>query len=706
MRLRGVFQPIMAVICLVGAGSFGSLPVFASQEVSPATKTGKGTSAGPAVASVDPRYRTPRATVRTFLIAMNRTEDDPSKIEEAVVCLDLSEIPGGIQAGGRLAYELEFILRSTNVPTPVIPDDEVGPDCEIGEGKETRLTLHRMADGRWLFAGKTLRDLPKMRLFLWQRALAASQGKEASDVPADFRSPYAMLRAFIAAFKKNDLDAAAKCLDLTEIPDPARRIVGRQLAFKLKEVLDRTIFIIFQDLPDSSVGLPLEALVHKEGQITAERQVEGPRKGQWLFNRATVRSVDRLYNTFETEPILPELAAAGRPAGGPSFRLEPGLWLRHHLPGWLRYRIELTDQLSIAVYQLLGAIVFLLLILPVYRLVAGLFARMVHALLRWRGVATDLDHVAAWVRPVGWLAAVWMLIEGVTLLSLRMEPAGACLAFLVPAFWLLLTLCAYQSINPILKLVAGPAVTQQGATSIAAMGFPVMSLVLKILVAVCGLAAVLRLFGFEVGTVLAGLGIGGLAVALAAQDTLKNFFGSLMLIADRTFRVGDLVKIGANDGVVESVGLRSTRIRAPDDSLLTIPNSDLTTLHVTNFGARRYRRFRTQLNIAYGTSPEVLIKFREGILEQIRNHPSVRQEKYEVAVNDLGSSGIQLLIQVFLEVPDGHAELLARDSLILDILRLAERLGIAFDTPTLLLERERPEAARKDRGDANLPSAV
>ena len=554
MRLRDVFQPIMAVICLVGAGSFGSLPVVASQEVASATKTGKGMSAGPAVASVDPRYRSPRATVRTFLIAMNRIEDDPRIIEEAVACLDLSAVPGDHRAGGKLAFELEFILRSTNMPTPVIPDDETGADCEIAESKEIKLTLHRMEDGRWLFAGKTLRDLPKMRLFLWQKALSASQGKDASDVPADFRSPYAMVRTFTAAFKKNDLDAAARCLDLAEVPEPARPIVGRQLAFKLKEVLDRTIFIIFQDLPDSSVGLPLEALVHKEGQITAERQVEGARKGQWLFNRATVRSVDRLYNAFESEPILPELAAAGRPAGAPSFRIEPGLWLRHRLPGWIRYRIELTDQLSIAVYQLLGAIVFLLLVLPVYRLAVGLSARMVHTVLHQRGVATDIDEFAAWVRPIGWLAAVWMLIEGVTLLSLRMEPAGACLAFLVPAFWLVLALCAYQSINPILKLVAGPAVTQ-GEASLAAMGFPVMSLVLKILVAVFGLAAVLKLFGFDVGTVLAGLGIGGLAVALAAQDTLKNFFGSLMLIADRTFRVGDLVKIGANDGVVESVGL-------------------------------------------------------------------------------------------------------------------------------------------------------
>ena len=614
--------------------------------------------------------------------------------------------PGRPSRWGKLAFELEFILRSTNIPTPVIPDDETGADCEIGESKETRLTLHRMEDGRWLFAGKTLRDLPKMRLFLWQKALSASQAKDASDVPADFRSPYAMVRTFIAAFKKNDLDTAARCLDLAEVPEPARPIVGRQLAFKLKEVLDRTVFIIFQDVPDSSVGLPLEALVHKEGQITAERQVEGARKGQWLFNRATVRSVDRLYNAFESEPILPELAAAGRPVGGPSFRIEPGLWLRHRLPGWLRYRFELTNQLSIALYQLLGMVMLFLLVVPVHRLAVRLLARTVKALARWRGVATVDDEVAAWVRPIGWLAAVWLLIEGVRLLSLRMEPAGACLALLVPTFWLVLALAAYQMINPILKLVAGPAVTPGGEASFAAMGFPVMSLVLKILVAVLGLARVLKLFGFDVGTVLAGLGIGGLAVALAAQDSLKNFFGSLMLIADRTFRVGDLVQIGTNEGVVETVGLRCTRIRALDDSLMTIPNSDLTTSHITNFGARRYRRFRTQLNIAHGTSPEVLIKFREGILEQIRNHPNVRQEKYEVAVNDLGSSGIQLLIQVFFEVPDFHAELLARDSLILEILRLAERLGIAFDTPTLLLERGQGEAVQPRRGNADPRSSA
>ena len=331
--MRDVFPPPGVTSCLLGALLWGYPLVLAGQDVTPKGGTPGVTSARAAAASVDPRFRSPRATVRTFLIAMNLAEDDPHRIEEAVACLDLSGIPPDRRDGGRLAFALEFILRSTNIPTVVIPDVVDGPDCTIGENKDIKLTLHRMADGRWLFDSKTLQDLPRMRLFLWQRDLAAGQGKEAGDVPADFRSPYAMFHTFIDAFKKGDLDAAARCLDLTDVPDPARRIVGRELAFKLKEVLDRSIFVIFQDLPDSSVGVPLAALVHKEGRITAERQVAGGRKGQWLFNRATVRSLDRLYDAFESKPIVPELAATGRTAGAPAFGLAPGLWLRHRIPG-------------------------------------------------------------------------------------------------------------------------------------------------------------------------------------------------------------------------------------------------------------------------------------------------------------------------------------------------------------------------------------
>lgn len=685
--MRSLLFHVRMILCLAVVYVTAWSHLLNGQDVTPKPSTATITPAKPTT-NVDPRYRSPRATVRTFLIAMNLSEDHPRKIEEAAACLDLSGLPPDRRDGGRQAFELEFILRSTNIPTWVLPEHVDGPEYEFGEDKDTKLKVHRMPDGRWLFDGKMMLQLPKMRLSLWQRAVAADQGKETNDVVADFRSPYAMFHTFIDAFKKGDLDTAAQCLDLTDIPDPARHVLGRRLAIKLKEILDRSVFVILQDLPDTSVGLPMEALVKKEGRIIAERQVSGGRKGQWLFNRATIRSLDSLYDAFESKPLVAELAATGRKAESPPFAHAPGLWLRYRMPDRLKYRVGTEGPLSFAVYQLLGLVLTALLVVPTYRVVVWPLSLVIRALMRRRQVATDDQTIKSWVRPVGWLAAIWVLIEGITILDLRLEVVGMLLAILVPAFWLATALAGYQLVNPLLKLIAGPAMTAEGATTFAAMGFPVADLVLKILVVASGLSAVLRLFNFDVGTVLAGLGIGGLAFALAAQDTIKNFFGSLMLIADRTFRVGDLVQIGANEGIVESVGLRTTRIRGLDDSLLMIPNSDLTTSHVTNFGARRYRRFRTQITVPYSTSAARLIEFREGILQLIRAHDQARQQKYEVAVNDLGTTGIEILIQVFFNVSDAHSELLARDNLILDTLRLAERLNVAFNSPTLVLERE------------------
>ncbi|HKB37911.1 MAG TPA: mechanosensitive ion channel domain-containing protein, partial [Gemmataceae bacterium] len=184
-------------------------------------------------------------------------------------------------------------------------------------------------------------------------------------------------------------------------------------------------------------------------------------------------------------------------------------------------------------------------------------------------------------------------------------------------------------------------------------------------------------FAWDATAVLTGLGIGGLAFALGAQDSLKNLFGSFTLIADRPFVVGESVKIGNHEvGTVEVVGLRSTRIRTADDTLLIVPNSSLTTMEITNYGRRRYRRYQTRIRVAYSTSREQLCAFRDGIQEVIRATEQTRKDAFEVAINDLGGSAIEILVNVYFEVADRHQELAARDALILDILRLAEELKI------------------------------
>ena len=151
--------------------------VLAGQDVKPKPASEVVSTTPPASSSVDPRFRSPRATVRTFLIAMNASEEDPHRIEDAVACLDLSELPPTGADGGRFAFELEYILRSTNIPTFVITDVAEGTECEIGEGKDIRLRLHRRPDGRWLFEGKTLQNLPKLRLLLWEKSRRGQPGQ-------------------------------------------------------------------------------------------------------------------------------------------------------------------------------------------------------------------------------------------------------------------------------------------------------------------------------------------------------------------------------------------------------------------------------------------------------------------------------------------------------------------------------------------------
>jgi len=198
--------------------------------------------------------------------------------------------------------------------------------------------------------------------------------------------------------------------------------------------------------------------------------------------------------------------------------------------------------------------------------------------------------------------------------------------------------------------------------------------------------------GQEMTTILGALGIGGMALAFAAQDTLGNFFGSITVLFDRPFGIGDSVVIGDVEGTVEKVGFRSTRIRTFYNSLITIPNSRMTNTHVDNYGARRYRRLRTVLSLTYSTPPEKIDAFCEGVRELIRLHPYTRKDYYHVYFNQFSASSLDIMLYVFFDVPDWSTELREKHRLFVDILRLTDRLGVefAFPTQTVWLERSRP----------------
>jgi MscS family membrane protein len=360
-------------------------------------------------------------------------------------------------------------------------------------------------------------------------------------------------------------------------------------------------------------------------------------------------------------------------------------------------------------YQLLG---FALVVAGalVIRVLAVRGAHLAALALQWlrgrSGVPAALGRLLA---PIGWLLAVETIALGIGLLDLRQNLAIATLTMLSLLRWAALSWVVYATIDVGLDRLAAKRLAHGGPThaAIAEMLFPLVALLLRIAVVLATFLALLQLFEMNVATAVAGLGISGIAFALAAQDSIKSFFGSLTLIFDRTFYVGDLVKIGETEGTVESVGLRSTRIRALDDALMTIPNAELTTMHITNYGARRYRRFRTTLGVLYATPPETLEAFCAGITALIEAHPATRKEEYGVHVHTLADSAVEILLNVFFLTDTGQSEMQARESLTLDIIRLAKRLGVDFAFPTRTLHLARPELSLEEvKGNATEHTGV
>lgn len=191
------------------------------------------------------------------------------------------------------------------------------------------------------------------------------------------------------------------------------------------------------------------------------------------------------------------------------------------------------------------------------------------------------------------------------------------------------------------------------------------------------------LSGKPIGTLLAGLGVGGLAVALAAQETIKNFFGSLVIMSDHPFQVGDRVKIGDYDGPIESVGFRSTRIRTLEGHLITIPNSEVANRAIQNIGQRPYIRRVSNITITYDTPPEKVeraVTILREILDQHEGmHPDRPPRVYFTEFND---TSLNLLLIYWYEPPDYWMFVEFSHRVNLEILRRFNEEGIDFAFPT------------------------
>jgi MscS family membrane protein len=219
---------------------------------------------------------------------------------------------------------------------------------------------------------------------------------------------------------------------------------------------------------------------------------------------------------------------------------------------------------------------------------------------------------------------------------------------------------------------------------------PLLRKSLRIFIIVMAGLMAIQTFGYPVTGLLASLGIGGLAFALAARDTVSNIFGSLMIIFDRPFHVGDWIKAGDMEGTVEEVGFRSTKVRTFAKTLISVPNNIIANMSIDNFSRMPKRRIRLTVGVSYDTTPRQMREAVQRIRLLLKNHPAIDQEFFLVNFTDFGSSSLDIMVYCFTVSTVWGEYLEAREDLCLKIMDILEELGleIAFPSTTVYLRRD------------------
>ncbi|WP_437604086.1 mechanosensitive ion channel family protein [Sorangium sp. So ce590] len=507
---------------------------------------------------------------------------------------------------------------------------------------------------------------------------SAEGGVDPETLPVAPDSPQASMRRFIELCRAGNYAEAARYLDLPPKAD------GAVLAQKLKAVLDRHLWLDVERLSPLPLGDAQDNLgagVEELGKIptrTGPQPVRLVRRAtpdgvRWLFSRATVDRVDEWYARLEDR------------------------WLRDHLPPVLLR----AGPRELLWWQWLALPVLALAAWLVGAVLSFLLRALLRRLVVRTGSAIDDALLEGTRGPLTFAAALLAIAVALPWFGLY-QPAEAFLdkvlraGVFVAVFWF--ALCAIDAVGG--RLLAAPATRDNPA---ARSLVPLMGRIAKVAIVIFGAIAVLSELGYPVTSLLAGLGIGGVALALAAQKTVENLFGSVSIGIDRPFQVGDFVRIDALLGTVESIGLRSTRIRTLDRTLVTIPNGKLADLQIESYTARDRMRLSCVLSLVHETTPEQLRAIIEGCERALRAHPHIWPDDVVVRFIGVAPSSLDVEVMAWFETRDFGQFRTMRQEVLITFLEIVGSAGsrLAHPTQTLHLaarDGERPQADAADGG--------
>ena len=480
-------------------------------------------------------------------------------------------------------------------------------------------------------------------------------------VPEAPDSPRASARAFIdLAARKGDFKGAARYLQLP----PGEETRGPELARRLRAVLERYLDIDLDALSPLAEGSGQDGLppgVDTVGNVPDGHGGQDPvfvvrardaGGTYWAFSRQTASRIDGWYDAL------------------------PDRWVRD----WMPEHLQRYGPAGLMWWQWLALPALLALALVLGRVLGAFTTAILHRL--FRKTPTEWDgRLLTKTSPA--LTLLWAVVVAAALLpwlALLPEAHRSVRSFLgglatIAVFWAL-----WRSVDVWAQfLMERPWATESpSARSL----LSVTRNFAKVFVAVGGLVATLAAFGYPVATVLAGLGIGGLALAFGAQKTIENLFGSVALAADQPFRVGDFVKIEDFTGNVERIGMRSTQVRTLDRTLVSLPNGKLADMRIEDFASRDRIRFGATLGLVYGTTEDQVRRVVAGIEAMLRANPKVWPDTVVAKLLAFSPSSLDVEVLGWFQTSD-YAEFRdLRQEALLGIMRIVAEVGTSLAFPT------------------------
>jgi MscS family membrane protein len=359
--------------------------------------------------------------------------------------------------------------------------------------------------------------------------------------------------------------------------------------------------------------------------------------------------------------------------------------------------------LGISVGRFAAAFLVLILALVAKKILAHIFTHVIFPFAQKTETRFDDLCLEGIKKPAEFMAVVAGLFFIVQILQLPAEPinlqrfAHALIKMLVTldVAWILYNMVA------LLEIYLSQWVSRT-ESSLDDQLLPFVRKSLRVFIVFMAAIMIIQNLGYSISGLLASLGIGGLAVALAAKDTLSNIFGSVMIILDRPFHVGDWIKAGDMEGTVEEIGFRSTKIRTFAKTLIAVPNNVIANMPLDNFSRMPKRRIKLTVGVTYETAPGQMRRAVRQIRDMLKAHPAIDQEFMLVNFTDFGASSLDIMVYCFTSSTVWAEYLEAREDVCLKIMDILEGLGleIAFPSTSIYLrgkELERLPAGAEEK---------